>query len=128
MGYRQDDTNDVKQEVSIQQHTQFDSASNIRNGERKMMKRITAVIIELIPVLSVISALLLLKRDADSPFLRIITMIVFIFAFFGFVAFFIGRKLAREDKAVKILGVLDWISTAIIVGIYVLAFFVMAIW
>ena len=60
----------------------------------------TAVIIELIPVLSVISALLLLKRDADSPFLRIITMIV--------LAFFIGRKLAREDKAVKILGVLDW--------------------
>ncbi|WP_022766972.1 hypothetical protein [Butyrivibrio sp. XPD2006] len=44
------------------------------------------------------------------------------------IAFFIGRKLAREDKAVKILGVLDWISTAIIVGIYVLAFFVMAIW
>ncbi len=36
--------------------------------------------------------------------------------------------LAREDKAVKILGVLDWISSAIIVGIYVLAFFVMAIW
>ena len=68
----------------------------------------TAVIIELIPVLSVISALLLLKRDADSPFLIIITMIVFIFAFFGFAAFFIGRKLAREDKAVKILGVLDW--------------------
>ena len=93
-----------------------------------MMKRTTAVIIELIPVLSVISALLLLKRDADSPFLIIITMIVFIFAFFGFAAFFIGRKLAREDKAVKILGVLDWISTAIIVGIYVLAFFVMAIW
>jgi hypothetical protein len=55
-------------------------------------------------------------------------MIVFIFAFFGFVAFFIGRKQASEDKTVKILGVLDWIATAIIVGIYALAFFVMAIW
>jgi len=93
-----------------------------------MTKRTTAIIIELIPVLSVISALLLLKRDIDSPFLRIITMIVFIFSFFGFAAFFTGRKLAREDKTVKILGVLDWIATAIIVGIYALAFFVMAIW
>ena len=93
-----------------------------------MTKRTTAIIIELIPVLSVISALLLLKRDIDSPFLRIVTMIVFIFAFFGFVAFFIGRKQAGEDKTVKILGVLDWIATAIIVGIYALAFFVMAIW
>ena len=93
-----------------------------------MTKRTTAIIIELIPVLSVISALLLLNRDIDSPFLRIITMIVFIFAFFGFVAFFRGRKQAGEDKTVKILGVLDWIATAIIVGIYALAFFVMAIW
>ena len=101
---------------------------NIRYGTIKMTKRTTAIIIELIPILSVISALLLLKRDTDSPFLRIVTAVAFIFAFFGFVAFFIGRKLAREDKTVKILGVLDWTATAIIVGIYVLAFLVMAIW
>ena len=93
-----------------------------------MTKRTTAILIELIPIVSVISALLLLKRDTDSLFLRMITMVVFIFAFFGFAAFFIGRKLARGDKTVKILGVLDWIATAMIVGIYALAFFVMAIW
>ena len=93
-----------------------------------MTKRTTAILIELIPILSVISALLLLKRDTDSPFLRIVMAVSFIFAFFGFAAFFIGRKLAREDKTVKILGVLDWTATAIIVGIYALAFFVMAIW
>ena len=93
-----------------------------------MTKRTTALLIELIPVLSVIFALLLLKRDTDSPFLRIVTAVSFIFAFLGFVAFFIGKKLAREDKTVKILGVLDWIATAIIAGIYALAFFVMAIW
>ena len=93
-----------------------------------MKKRTKAILIELIPIVSVISALLLLKRDTDSPFLKIITAVAFIFAFFGFLAFFIGRKLAREDKTVKILGVLDWIATAIIVGIYALAFFVMAIW
>ena len=93
-----------------------------------MTKRTTAIIIELIPILSVISALLLLKRDTDSPFLRIVTAWSFIFAFFGFAAFFIGRKLARKDRTVKTMGVLDWTATAIIVGIYALAFFVMGIW
>ena len=93
-----------------------------------MTKRTTAIIIELIPIFSVISALLLLKRDIDSPFLRIITAVAYLFAFFGFAAFLLGRKLASEDKTVKILGILDWIATAIIVGTYALAFFVMAIW
>ena len=93
-----------------------------------MTKRTTAIIIELIPILSMISALLLLKRDTDSPFLRIVTAGSFIFAFFGFAAFFIGRKLARKDRTVKTMGVLDRTATAIIVGIYALAFFVMGIW
>lgn len=93
---------------------------------RKKMKRTTAIIIELIPVVSAISALFLLKRDVDSAFIRSITMIVFIFAFLGFVAFFIGRKLAGEDKMVKILGILDWIATAVIVGIYAIVFFALA--
>ena len=93
-----------------------------------MKKRTKAILTELIPIVSVISALLLLKRDTDSPFLRIITAVAFIFAFVGFLAFFIGRKLAGEDKTVMILGVLDWIATAVIVGTYALAFFVMAIW
>ena len=93
-----------------------------------MTKLTTAITIELIPILSVISALLLLNRDTDSHFLRAFTAIAFIFAFFGFVAFFIGRKLSREDKTVQILGVLDWAATAIIVGIYTRAYFVMAIW
>ncbi|MBR4706721.1 MAG: hypothetical protein IKP29_01550 [Pseudobutyrivibrio sp.] len=91
-----------------------------------MTKRTTAIIIESIPVVSVVSALLLLNRNIDSAFFRIITLIVFIFAFFGFAAFFVGRKLAREDKVVKILGILDWIATAIIVGIYVIAFLALA--
>ena len=93
-----------------------------------MTKRTTAIIIELIPILSVISALLLLKRDTDSPFLRVITAVVFILAFLGFVAFFIGRKLAKEEKVVRILGIFDWIAPAIIVGIYALAIFIITIW
>lgn len=83
---------------------------------------------ELIPILSVISALLLIKRDTDSPLLRIITAVVFIIAFFGFVAFVIGRKLAKGDKVVRILGIFDWFATAFIVGIYALAIFIITIW
>ena len=93
-----------------------------------MTKRTTAIIIELIPIISVIFALLLLKRDADSPFLRIITTVVFILAFLGFAAFFIGRKLAKEEKVVRVLGVFDWMATAIIVGIYALAILIITIW
>ena len=93
-----------------------------------MTKRTVAIIIELIPILSVISALLLIKRDTDSPLLRIITAVVFIIAFSGFVAFFIGRKLAKGDKVVRILGIFDWFATAGIVGIYALAIFIITIW
>lgn len=93
-----------------------------------MTKRTTAIIIEAIPILSAISALLLIKRDTDSPSLRTATTVVFILAFLGFVAFFVGRKLAKGDKVVRILGVFDWIATAFIIGIYALAIFIITIW
>ena len=64
----------------------------------------------------------------DSSFLRTATAVVFVLAFLGFVAFFIGRKLAKEDKLVRVLGVFDWIATASIIGIYALAIFIITIW
>ena len=64
----------------------------------------------------------------DSPFLRTATAVVFVLAFLGFVAFFIGRKLAKGDKLVRVLGVFDWIATASIIGIYALAIFIITIW
>ena len=42
-------------------------------------------------------------------------------AFLGFVFFFIGRKLDKEDRMVRILGILDWIATISVIGFYVLA-------
>ena len=93
-----------------------------------MTKRTTAIIVEIVPIVSAISALVLINRDTDSSLLRTATAVVFILAFLGFAAFFVGRKLAKEDKLVRVLGVLDWIATACIVGIYVLALIVMAIW
>ena len=93
-----------------------------------MTKRTTAIIIEAIPIISAISAIILLKREMDSPFLRTATAVVFVLAFLGFVAFFIGSKLAKGDKLVRVLGVFDWIATASIIGIYALAIFIITIW
>ena len=93
-----------------------------------MKKRTTAIIIEIVPILSAISALVLLKRDTDSPFLRTATAVVFVLAFLGFAAFFVGHRLAKGDKLVRVLGVFDWMATACIVGVYVLAIIVIAIW
>ena len=93
-----------------------------------MTKRTTAIIIEVLPIVSVISALALLMRETDSIFLRTATAVVFLLAFLGFAAFFAGRKLAKGDRIVRILGVFDWLATACIIGIYVLGILVIAIW
>ena len=93
-----------------------------------MTKRTTAIIIEVLPIVSVISALALLMRETDSLFLRTATAVVFLLASLGFVAFFAGRKLAKGDRIVRILGVFDWLATACIIGIYVLGIIVIAIW
>ena len=43
-------------------------------------------------------------------------------AFFGFVFFIIGRKLAKEEKVVRILGICDILATVGVIAIYVLVF------
>ena len=40
---------------------------------------------------------------------------------YHFAFFFIGRRLAKEDKLIKILGILDILSTLAIVALYALA-------
>ena len=45
-----------------------------------------------------------------------------ILAFLGFAFFFIGRRLSKEDKAVRVLGVLDLLMPVLVIGFYVIAF------
>ena len=88
------------------------------------MKKIIAIILEIIPIVSAVISYPLLVSSLDSPVVRLIIAVTFLCAFFGFVFFFIGRMLAKNDKAVTILGVFDLLATLYIVGIFIVAIFV----
>ena len=87
-----------------------------------MNRKIIAVILEMIPVVSAPLAYILVVSSADSAFIKGVIAAAFAFAFFGFVFFFIGRKLAGEDRTVRILGILDLVATIFVIGFYALAF------
>ena len=87
-----------------------------------MSKKTIAVILELIPVISAPLALIMVTSHSDSELVSKLIPVTFLLAFLGFVFSFIGGKLVKRDKTVRILGVLDWLATLSIVGFYVLAF------
>ena len=45
-------------------------------------------------------------------------------SFFGFVFFFIGRKLNKESKIVRILGIFDWLATFYVIALYTIVIFI----
>ena len=87
-------------------------------GEDQMEKKTILTIVKLIPVVSAVLAYILIFSSAQAGML---TTIVVLLAFFGFVFFFIGRKAAKEDRTLKILGWLDLLSTVAIIALYVIA-------
>lgn len=89
-----------------------------------MNKKSIAIITELIPVVSAITAYTLIVSPADSTLVRGIIGVTMLLAFLGFVFYIIGRKLAKEDKAVRVLGVLDCITPVLVIALYVVAFLV----
>ena len=76
------------------------------------MKTTIAIILELLPVISAPLSYLLIITDFNSRFVGGMIAITLLLSFLGFVFFFIGRKLAKGNKAVLILGILDWLATA----------------
>ena len=88
-----------------------------------MGKKRIAVILEIIPVISAVVTILLLFSDWDSEPIRKIIWVTMLLAFLGFVFFFIGRGLAKGDRLVRALGILDWLATICVIGLYVLAIF-----
>ena len=87
-------------------------------GDDQMEKKTILTIVKLIPVVSAALAYILIFSSAQAGML---TTIVVLLAFFGFVFFFIGRKAAKEDRTLKILGWLDLLSTVAIIALYVSA-------
>lgn len=88
-----------------------------------MDRRTILTIAKLIPVVSAVLAYILIFSSAQAG---AITTAVTLLAFFGFAFFFIGRKQAKEDKTLRILGWLDLLSTAAIILLYVLAMAIFA--
>ena len=88
-----------------------------------MNKKTFAVIAEIIPLVSAVVSYILIVSSLDSDLIRQIIAITFLLAFLGFAFFFFFRKLAKKDRAVRILGILDWLATIYVIAIYVIAIF-----
>ena len=78
-------------------------------------------ITKLIPVISAVLSYILILGPFNAAWVSKVTGVTVILAFLGFVFFFIGRKTAGEDRVLKILGILDILSTISIVVLYTLA-------
>ncbi|MBQ6546722.1 MAG: hypothetical protein IJL74_01840 [Bacilli bacterium] len=89
-----------------------------------MNKKTIAIIIEVIPILSAIASFILIVIPYGSGLISHLTPILVFLSLFGFVFFFIGKKLCKGDKIVKILGILDLLSTAYVLALYIVAIFV----
>ena len=88
-----------------------------------MNKKITAIILELIPLVSVAVSFYLIIAGDFSGTKRMVISITFLLAFLGFIPFIVGRKIAGEYRAVQLLGILDLVTTIYVIGFYVLAIF-----
>ncbi len=89
-----------------------------------MNKKNIAIILEAIPILSVIICVLLMHFAPGTGVASKVVSVTMLLAFLGFVFFFIGRFLCKDCKAVKILGILDILSTLYIIFLYIVAIFV----
>ena len=88
-----------------------------------MNKKNILIFIKLIPVVSAVLSFILIFSNAQAG---TVTTVSVILAFLGFVFFFIGRRSAREDKTLKILGVLDILATVSIIVMYAIVFIAIA--
>ena len=86
-------------------------------------RRLIAIILEIVPIISAISFYLLLISPLDSAFVRVIISVTMFIAISGVAFFFIGRKVGGKGKAVLILGIFDILSTVFVIGVYTLVAF-----
>ena len=90
------------------------------------MKKLVAIIIELIPIAAAVLTYALILLPLGNAPIKQITNVTMIVTLLGFVFGIIGRKIEQEDRAVKILGTLDWVTSGSVFIFYALVFFVMA--
>ena len=88
-----------------------------------MIKKKLAFILEWIPIISAPVSYILVMSASDSDLIRRVISITMLLAFLGFIFAIIGRKLAKEDRAVRILSILDRLATVYVIVFYVIAIF-----
>lgn len=88
-----------------------------------MNKKIIAIVMELIPVVSAVVSFYLFTTSKDSALIRKTLLVSVVLALLGIVFFILGRKLAGEDKTVRILGLLDLTASIYVIVFYVLVIF-----
>ena len=88
-----------------------------------MNKKTIAIILEIITVAAVLISCISLSLHSDSEVIRNVIRVTILLSFLGFGFSFIGKKLAKEETSVRVLGALDWMATIYVVAIYVIAFF-----
>ena len=91
-----------------------------------MNKKVVAMIVELIPIISVITSISILLSSLDSEPIRWVVRITTLLSFFGFLFFVIGHKICKDSKLVLVFGILDLLSTLAIAGFYILVIFSIA--
>ena len=88
-----------------------------------MNRKTAAIIAEIIPILSAVMSFALIASEYTSEWVKTVIFITMLMAFFGFIFFFVGRKLCKGDRAVRILGIFDLLATVSVVGFYILVIF-----
>ena len=92
-----------------------------------MNKRKLAIAIRLIPPISLVIAIVLLLTPPDTAVVRVIITVTMMISLFGFLFFFISRSTYKDDKTVKILGILDIFSSVFILLMYVATAFMVGL-
>ncbi len=86
------------------------------------MKKSLAITIETIPVIAAILSIGLIVSPLSSSVVKGVINISTILAFMGFIFFIVGRKIDKEDKAVRVMSI-----AALLSGICMVAFYIAAI-
>ena len=88
-----------------------------------MIKKTIALILEWIPIISAPVSYILVMSASDSNLIRRLIAVTLLLAFLGFIFAIIGRKLAKEDRAVRVLSIIDRLATVYVIVFYVIAIF-----
>lgn len=89
-----------------------------------MKKKTIAIILEMIPIISIIISFILIRLPYNTKVIKLVIAITFLLSFLGIVFFFVGRKIDKRDKIVRIFGKLDCIVTLFIIIFYILVIFI----